>query len=144
ATRKDAERLAEELNAVAYHGGMGATERDAVQTAFMEDEAEVIVATTAFGMGVDKPNVRFVIHHTIADAVDSYWQEVGRAGRDGEPAAAVLLYRAEDVGLRRFFAGSGQVEVAQNEEVAREVDRAPWTVEPGERKERSDLTASKL
>ena len=99
ATRRDAERLAEDLAAhgvrnAAYHGGMARGSRDAVQEAFMADEIDVIVATTAFGMGVDKPNVRFVVHHAIADSVDSYWQEVGRAGRDGEPAAALLLYRA--------------------------------------------------
>jgi ATP-dependent DNA helicase RecQ len=149
ATRRDAERLADDLadaglRAVAYHGGMAAGRRGEVQEAFMADEVEVIVATTAFGMGIDKPNVRFVVHHAIADSVDSYWQEVGRAGRDGEPAAAVLLYRAEDVGLRRFFAGGGQVDEEQIEEVAAAVDRAKGPVEPGELKARTELSESKL
>ncbi len=65
------------------------------------------MATTAFGMGIDKPDVRFVFHSEPADSIDSYYQELGRSGRDGEPAQAVLFYRSEDLGLRRFFAGGG-------------------------------------
>ena len=76
----------------------------------MADQLDAIAATTAFGMGVDKPNVRFVLHSEPSDSVDSYFQEVGRAGRDGEPAEAVLFYRIEDLGLRRFFAGGGDSE----------------------------------
>ncbi len=144
ATRKDAERLAEDLGGVAYHGGMASGRRTEVQEAFMADEIDVIVATTAFGMGIDKPNVRFVVHHAIADSVDSYWQEVGRAGRDGEPAAAVLFYRAEDVGLRRFFSGTGQVAADQIEQVAAVIDEADGPVEPTQLKEETDLSASKL
>jgi ATP-dependent DNA helicase RecQ len=81
--------------------------RESTQAAFMADELDVVVATTAFGMGIDKPNVRFVLHAAVAESVDSYYQEIGRAGRDGEPAVAVLFYRPEDLGLRRFFAGGG-------------------------------------
>jgi ATP-dependent DNA helicase RecQ len=149
ATRKETERLAEVLrsagvDALAYHGGMSATRRETVQEAFMEDGTGVIVATTAFGMGIDKPNVRFVVHHAIADSVDSYWQEVGRAGRDGEPGAAVLLYRAEDVGLRRFFAGTGQVDAHEIEAVAEEIEHEHGPVEPTELKEHTGLSESKL
>ena len=149
ATRKEAERLAEELTAAgigaqAYHGGMAAGRREQVQAAFMDDETDVIVATTAFGMGIDKPNVRFVIHHAIADSVDAYWQEVGRAGRDGDPARALLLYRAQDVGLRRFFAGGGQVDEEQIEDVAKVLDAASGPVEPTELREETDLSESKL
>ena len=149
ATRKDAERLAEQLAAAglradAYHGGMAARRREEVQSAFMDDEVEVIVATTAFGMGVDKPNVRFVIHHAIADSVDSYWQEVGRAGRDGAPARALLLYRAQDVGLRRFFAGGGRVDEEHIENVAKVLDAADGPVEPTELRNETDLSESKL
>ena len=110
ATRKGAEALAAELaerglRAAAYHAGLRGSERDRIQNEFMDDELDVIVATTAFGMGVDKPNIRFVHHNEISESVDSYYQEMGRAGRDGEPARAVLFYRPEDLGLRRFFAG---------------------------------------
>jgi ATP-dependent DNA helicase RecQ len=105
ATRKSAEELAERVGAAAYHAGMRASERDRIQNEFMDDQIDAIVATTAFGMGVDKPNIRFVHHLDISESVDSYYQEIGRAGRDGEPARAVLFYRPEDLGLRRFFAG---------------------------------------
>ena len=127
ATRRGADELAEALRergvrAHAYHAGMAAKERDAVQDAFMEDATDVVVATVAFGMGVDKANVRFVFHLEISDSVDSYYQEIGRAGRDGDRATALLLYRPEDLGLRRFFAGSGQVDVEDVERVAEAVE----------------------
>jgi ATP-dependent DNA helicase RecQ len=123
ATRKYAEALAAELGAhrvraVAYHAGLRRAARDAIQSAFMDGDADVIVATSAFGMGVDKPNVRFVFHHDASDSLDAYYQEIGRAGRDGEPARATLFYRPQDLGLHRFFAASGRVTAA---EVARVV-----------------------
>jgi ATP-dependent DNA helicase RecQ len=115
ATRRGAEEIAGELagaglRARPYHAGLPKSERDEAQRAFMEDELDAIAATTAFGMGVDKPNVRFVLHSEPSESVDSYFQEIGRAGRDGEPAEAVLFYRTEDLGLRRFFAGGGDSE----------------------------------
>jgi ATP-dependent DNA helicase RecQ len=113
ATRADTERYARELadfgmRSGAYHAGRKGSERQALQDAFMADQLDVLVATTAFGMGIDKPNVRFVIHAAVPDSVDSYYQEIGRAGRDGEPATIVLLYRSEDLGLRHFFAGGAK------------------------------------
>src|SRR5690606_28218673 len=94
------------LRSAAYHGGLRRAERDEAQRRFTEDELDVVVATSAFGMGIDKPDVRFVVHADVPGSPDSYYQEVGRAGRDGEPAVAVLFYRPEDLGLQRFFAVS--------------------------------------
>lgn len=129
ATRRRSEEVAAELRAAGvsarpYHAGLARHEREETQTAFMQDDIEVVVATIAFGMGVDKANVRAVVHAEISDSVDAYYQEVGRAGRDGEPARAVLFYRPEDVGLRRFFAGAGQLAVDEALAVAETVDDA--------------------
>jgi ATP-dependent DNA helicase RecQ len=108
AKRKDTEKYAEKLvrqglRAAAYHAGMAAADRASVHERFLDGELDVVVATTAFGMGIDKPDVRFVLHADIPESLDSYYQQFGRAGRDGEPAVAVLHYRSEDLGLRRFF-----------------------------------------
>lgn len=118
ATRGHAEELAAALiarglAAAHYHAGLKTDERTRIQTAWMEDELEVVVATTAFGMGIDKPNVRFVFHYDIPGSVDAYYQEIGRAGRDGEPARAMLFYRPEDLGLQKFFAGGGLIDADQ-------------------------------
>jgi len=105
-TRKECEELAASLrgsgvDAAAYHAGMPAAERTDVQERFMTDELSVVVATVAFGMGVDKPNVRFVIHSSVPGSLPAYLQESGRAGRDGEKAECVILYRSADLGRRR-------------------------------------------
>ncbi|UTT59663.1 RecQ family ATP-dependent DNA helicase [Cellulosimicrobium cellulans] len=104
-TTEVADALAEAgLRTAAYHGGLRRAERDEAQRRFTDDEVDVVVATSAFGMGIDKPDVRFVVHADVPGSPDSYYQEVGRAGRDGEPAVAVLFYRPEDLGLQRYFA----------------------------------------
>ncbi|HEX2356135.1 MAG TPA: RecQ family ATP-dependent DNA helicase [Micromonosporaceae bacterium] len=111
ATRRAAEELAERLSAdgfaaTAYHGGMPARLRHERHEEFLADRIPVMVATSAFGMGIDKPNIRWVAHAALPDSPDSYLQEIGRAGRDGRQARALLLYRAEDVALRRYFTGA--------------------------------------
>ena len=105
-TRKECEELAASLkragvDAAHYHAGMGAAERSSVQERFMTDELDVVVATIAFGMGVDKPNVRFVVHASVPGSLPAYIQEAGRAGRDGEESECVVLYRGADLGRRK-------------------------------------------
>ena len=121
ATRKETETLAESLNsavaelraaggadvsdigtiAVAYHGGMSADAREKAQRDFVTDRVPVVVATNAFGMGIDKSNVRFVIHHNMPESIEAYYQEAGRAGRDGEPSRCTLLWNESDIVTRR-------------------------------------------
>jgi ATP-dependent DNA helicase RecQ len=105
-TRKECEELAAGLrrsgvDAAAYHAGMGSADRANIQERFMTDELAVVVATIAFGMGVDKPNVRFVIHSSVPGSLPAYIQESGRAGRDGERSECVVLYRGADLGRRK-------------------------------------------
>ncbi|KQS10180.1 recombinase RecQ [Curtobacterium sp. Leaf183] len=109
ATRAETLVYADELvehgrRAQPYHAGLRVRDRERVLTGFHDGSVEVVVATSAFGMGIDKPDVRFVVHADVPESVDAYYQEVGRAGRDGGDALATLHYRAEDLGLRRFFA----------------------------------------
>ncbi len=149
ATRRRAEDVAARLTgrgltAHAYHAGLRKREREATQTAFMADELDVVVATIAFGMGVDKANVRFVVHAEITDSVDAYYQEIGRAGRDGEPARAILFYRQQDVGLRRFFAGATHVRAGEVLDVAAEVVAARGAIDPRKLRDRTGLTETTI
>jgi ATP-dependent DNA helicase RecQ len=123
---------------------MRTSERDAVQQRFMDSELEVVVATTAFGMGIDKADVRWVFHSEVSESLDSYYQEIGRAGRDGEPARAMLFFRAEDLGLRRYFAGMGHVDVDEIAQVLDSVRRSDSPVDPASLQQAVALPETKL
>ena len=134
-TRPAAERYAGELAArgrrtAVYHAGLGHRRRAAAHEAFMAGEVDVIAATSAFGMGIDKPDIRWVLHAQAPESLDTYYQEVGRSGRDGKPAAAVLFYRPEDLSLGRFFSAGvpKPADVARVVEAGDEVGTEPRAV----------------
>ena len=121
-SRRRVDELAEKLAAKgfrvgAYHAGLGAAERIRVQEAFLRDELDIVVATVAFGMGIDKPNVRFVVHHDMPKNIEGFYQETGRAGRDGLPAEALLLFGAQDVVTARSLVERGSSEDRQRIEL---------------------------
>ncbi len=102
-TRKATEEVASKLGALAYHAGLSDNTRSSVQDQFLSGEAEVICATVAFGMGIDKPDVRLVVHYQMPGTLEAYYQEAGRAGRDVQPAHAALLYSASDMMTRKYL-----------------------------------------
>jgi ATP-dependent DNA helicase RecQ len=149
ATRQHADEVASRLQAAghvaeAYHAGLSIDERQRVQSAFMSDELGAIVATVAFGMGIDKPHVPFVVHYDVPGSIDAYYQQIGRAGRDGEPACALLLYRPEDLHVQRFLNGAASFDADAHERVAARIAGAGGPVEIDELRDHVDMPSRQL
>ena len=129
ATVKEAERLYEKFSGKyslgIYHGKMNAADRKEMQDRFMADEFRAIIATNAFGLGIDKQDLRFIVHYHFPGSVESYYQEAGRSGRDGLPATCTILYRVEDSRVQSYFLGGKYPDVEEAARVALVLERVP-------------------
>jgi ATP-dependent DNA helicase RecQ len=129
ATVKEAERLYEEFGKrhplALYHGKLGAAERHQAQDRFMGGEVKAVVATNAFGLGIDKPDIRFVVHYHFPGSLEAYYQEAGRAGRDGLSSRCTVFYRVEDSAVQGYFLGGKYPDLEEAIAVARVVNAVP-------------------
>jgi ATP-dependent DNA helicase RecQ len=129
ATIKEAERLYRELGQrwplTIYHGKRSAREREEAQDAFMADKVKAVVATNAFGLGIDKPDIRFVTHYHFPGSPEAYYQEAGRAGRDGEYSLCSILYKVEDRNVQSYFLGGKYPDIGEAARVARIINDLP-------------------